>query len=276
MSQLNTVWMLSVLHQIIANTANEQPTFVGDCPEITALKDAGLIKVDKRKKGEEEGTFAATATATASEAAFHAAFPADAAVEVAQAPVPAPAPAPAPAPVDTSIPQFDAAPAPATAAADTGDAVVIGAGSQPAVIGTAVIGDTEVQIQTGIAFVKHKPQPPKRNGATERQEKFPFLQLAELKRANMLSDAPNPDFVPSFHVAGAVTKNFSGNITRANPRYEESHGVTFRATQAGKDDPNGEGVRVFCMSIDQAPPRASRKAKAQAAEAAQTAETPVA
>ena len=124
MSKLNTQWMASVLAQVIANTAQGVPTFVGEHPEIMALKEAGFIKIDKRKKGEEEGTFASVATETATMDAFHAAFPADAA--------PAPQVAPQSAEVDTAAqlaadqaaqlaataqPQFTDAPAPQAAPA---------------------------------------------------------------------------------------------------------------------------------------------------------------
>lgn len=280
MASLNLAWMLSVLQQAIANTASDQPTWVGEFPEITALKDAGLIKIDKRKKGEEAGTYWASATETASEAAFHTAFPATA----------APAPAPA-APVETApapvAPQFDGvqqdvpAPAPAPAAPVTEQAApvatdtVIGTDAAPQVVDTVTIGDSTISIQTGIAFVKHKPTPPKRSDAADRPEKYPFSVLAKLKYDNMHSATPDANFIPSFHVANVATKNFSGNVTRANPKYEASHGVTFRVTAAAPNDPNGAGVRVFCMSVDQAPARATRKAKT-ADGATQTEQTPVA
>ena len=124
MSKLNTQWMASVLAQVIANTAQGVPTFVGEHPEIMALKEAGFIKIDKRKKGEEEGTFASIATETATMDAFHAAFPADTAQ--------APQVAPQSAEVDTAAqvaadqaaqlaataqPQFTDAPAPQAAPA---------------------------------------------------------------------------------------------------------------------------------------------------------------
>lgn len=278
MTQLNTEWMLTVLRQAMANAASGSPIFVGDFPEIEALKQAGLLKVDKRKKGEEEGTFYATATEQASEAAFYAAFPP---VQVQEA-----APAPAAPAVTDYVPQFEpatqtapveqqAAPAPAPAPAlapapavqEAADAVVIGADATPTTVDTATIGDTQFAIQTGIAFVKHKPKPPARKEGTVRQEKYPFSVLAKLKLDNMNSEHPDDNFIPSFHVAGAVTKNFSGNISRANEGtennagYEKTHGVTFRATQAAPNDPCGEGVRVFCMSLAQAPARQQRKAK---------------
>ena len=277
MTKLNTAWMLNVLQQAIANTAAGEPIFVGAHPEIIALRDAGFLKIDKRKKGEEAGTFAAVATETASEVAFHAAFPA----EVAQ-PVPAPLPvadAPQFEPAAPAEPQFEApapAPAPAPAAPlappvdqDSTEAVVIGAQGTPAVVDTVTIGDSTIAIQTGIAYVKHKPKPPERK-TVARVEKYPFSVLADMKRANMQSPEASDSFVPSFHVAGVVTKNFSGNVTRANEIYENSHGVTFRATTTGVDDVNGAGVRVFCMTIAQAPARATRKVKGEVAQEAQT------
>ena len=258
MSKLNTQWMASVLAQVIANTAQGVPTFVGEHPEIMALKEAGFIKIDKRKKGEEEGTFASVATETATMDAFHAAFPADAAQ--------APQVAPQLAEVDTAAqvaadqaaqlaataqPQFTDAPAPAPAPAPVAQAVpdvaagdlVIGGGTPAAVVDTVERGGTSFAIEVGIPFVKIKQRPPAARQTTERAEKYPFSVLAQLKYDNMHSDSPNPDFVPSFHVAGVQTKNFSGNVKRANDGsekvqgYEATHGVTFRATAAGANDP---------------------------------------
>lgn len=277
--QLNTAWMLSVLQQAIANTAAGAPIFVGDHPEINALRDAGFLKIDKRKKGDEAGTYWAQATDTANEANFNAAFLAPAAPTALTDPNTTPATL-----EDTATPQFEqaahAAPAPpplapaplaAPVSTDQAESTVIGANSNPQIVDTVVIGDTSVAIQTGIAYVKHKPKPPTRDPNTVRAEKYPFSVLANMKRDNMHSATPDDNFVPSFHVAGAVTKNFSGNVTRANETYEASHGVTFRSTNAAADDVNGAGVRVFCMSIAQAPARATRKAKNT-----EVAQTPVA
>lgn len=283
MSTLNTTWMLAVLQQIIANTAAGAATDVSDCPEITALKDAGLIKVDKRKKGTTEGTYPATATETATVDAFHAAFPAqpqpplaetaapqfnDAPAPVAETPAPVAVPAPAPAP----------APAPIAQVADGGQSEVgeidvkIGSDATPAVIETVTIGDAAIAVQTGIAYVKYKPKAPVRKTPTARPEKYPFSVIAKLKYDNMHSDNPDENFIPSFHVAGVISKNFNGNISRANPKIEEMYGVTLRGVNAAPNDPNGAGVRVFCMSLEQAPARKPKKE----VETAQVEQTPVA
>lgn len=304
MKLLDLAWMTSVMQQAIEATELQSNIYVGNFAETLALHEAGFIKIDKRKKDPEGNWYAVAiegktvAQMTEHFNAVNAAAAAQQAAEQQAAPAPlidpalaAPAPATeayaAPAPVlqeyaapaadlaATAQPQFaadTAAPAAQPTAAQLNN--VIGEVLEtPQVLNTVPVGDSAIEIVVGVPFIKHVPVGIQRKESTPRTEKYPFLQMADLKRGAIAEG--KVDFIPSFHVAGAKTKNFASTVTRANNTYEKSHGVTFRATQAHANDPNGAGVRVYAMSLDQAPARATRKKKDEA-EGTQTAETPIA
>lgn len=261
MSTLNVAWMVNVLAQAIEATASGSYVPVGDHAEIHAMRDAGFIKFDKRKKDENNSWMATAAegvTVTQLEQHFTAQDTAPQ-IQTEAAAIPAAPAFEAPALEQTAAPQFTAEQAPAAPVVH-GEFV----GQQleaPVVVDTVTIGDNAIEIESGIAYVKHVPVG-LRNVAP-RSEKYPFEQLATLKQ-----QSTDVNFVPSFHIANMQTKNFSNTVTRANEKYEASHGVTFRAQRAPANDPKGEGVRVFAMSLDQAPARQSRKKKEVAAPVA--------
>ena len=264
MSQLNIQWMITVMQQAI--DARDQGTniFVSDFPEIADLAARGFLVINKRKK-DADGNWYATAAENLTNDVVTAALTAAAA-----APAPTPAPVPVPAPVDTlaqtAVPQFDTATAPAAPPVAAEGEVAIGGGTPRQVIDTFANADgDQFELEVGVAFVKRSNIAGLNAARQPRVEKYPFSKIADLKRDHIANDA----FVPSFHIANKESKNISGMVTRNNEVYEKSHGVTFRAQQVGAEDPKGAGVRVFAMSIAQAPAR-KRANKKEAAPSAET------
>lgn len=262
MSQLNIQWMITVMQQAI--DARDQGTniFVSDFPEIADLAARGFLIINKRKK-DADGNWYATAAENLTNDVVTAAL-------TSAAPAPAPAPVPVPAPVDTlaqtAVPQFDAAQAPAAPPVAAEGEVAIGGGTPRQVLETFANADgDQFELEVGVAFVKRSNIAGLNAARQPRAEKYPFSKIADLKRDNIGNDA----FVPSFHIANKESKNISGMVTRNNEVYEKSHGVTFRAQQVGAEDPKGAGVRVFAMSIAQAPAR-KRANKKEAAPSAET------
>lgn len=156
-----------------------------------------------------------------------------------------------------AAPQFHEQQTPVTqlenAVVDNG---VIGA-TPYAVVNTVERDGKAIEIEVGIPFVKPSANRSK-VAAGERAEAQPYKEIVEYKVAN-------PTTTPSFHLSGRKTKDVSGLIRRHALKYEESHGVTFRASTAHADDPKGEGVRVTALFVSEAPPRPVRKKKDDAA-----------
>lgn len=255
MSQLNIQWMITVMQQAIAARDQGTNIFVSDFPEIADLAARGFLIINKRKK-DADGNWYATAAANLTNDVVTAALT-----------VP---PVPVPEPVDTlaqtAVPQFDAAQAPAAPPVAAEGEVAIGGGTPRQVLETFANADgDQFELEVGVAFVKRSNIAGLNAARQPRAEKYPFSKIADLKRDNIANDA----FVPSFHIANKESKNISGMVTRNNEVYEKSHGVTFRAQQVGAEDPKGSGVRVFAMSIAQAPAR-KRANKKEAAPSAET------
>lgn len=108
-----------------------------------------------------------------------------------------------------------------------------------------------IAIETGIAFVKKPTGFAKGTGRTN-EEAYPYAELVNAKIAN-------PASAPSFHLADAKTKNVSSMIKRHALKYEASHGITFRANTVDASDPKGAGVRVYALTVAEAPARRATK-----------------
>lgn len=122
--------------------------------------------------------------------------------------------------------------------------------------------------ETAIALgVSYRPQTNNLASRAPQEEAYPYAEIVALKVAH-------PNETPSFHVVGKESKDVSGMIRRHAKRYEESHGVTFRAQKVGADDINGAGVRVFALSLAEAPARPNRKKGADDAGAAAAPQVP--
>lgn len=288
MSALNLAWMITVVQQAI--DARDQGTniFVGNFPEIADLSARGYLEVNKRKKDADGNWFAVAPAGLTIETVSAALNPATAApvapvvqevqqpapvapvaeaTAVTQQPAPAVAdtlaPATAPSLAETAQPQFASQPAVTPAAGE----VIIGQGLAHQTLNTVQNAENEsFDIDVGVAYVKRSNIAALQNAVRKpRPEKYPFSVIANLKLdpANLV----NPAFVPSFHIANKESKNISGIVTRNNDLYEKQ-GVTFRAQQVDANDPKGAGVRVFAMSVDQAPARKTANKKKAAAAAA--------
>lgn len=122
--------------------------------------------------------------------------------------------------------------------------------------------------ETAIALgVSYRPQTNNLAQRAPQEEAYPYAEIVALKVAH-------PNETPSFHVVGKESKDVSGMIRRHAKRYEESHGVTFRAQKVGADDINGAGVRVFALSLAEAPARPNRKKGAEDVGAAAAPQVP--
>ena len=285
MSALNTAWMLSTLVLALQQTnAGSYIKVDPDLPEVKDLVARKYIKTNK-KLHNADGTVGAVAV----EGAFAEDLITDLGLDYATNIVTVPAnlrkdDEPETVPVVETTP---AAPqAPIAPAAEPAIQQAVEQAQQPqapafygeqeqapaaAPQGELKIGDGEYQvlnqverrgktiaIETGVAFVKKPTGFAKGTGRTN-EEAYPYAELVAAKQANL-------DSAPSFHLADAKTKNVSSMIKRHALKYEVSHGITFRANAVDSTDPQGAGVRVYALTVAEAPARRATAKKDTPAE----------
>ena len=264
MSRLNTAWMLQTFILAAQQTASgsfmEADTAVA---EINDLVERKYLKLNKKLMN--EGTVVGAVVVKGAYAEDLIAdlgldydtailsVPADLRKPADVAEVPT-TPAPVaqfeqPAVVQaTEQPVFADTPAPVPQS--TGMAVNTGTETTPHVVEVVERREKSIAIAVGVSY-----SAPAKNNLAQRapqEEAYPYKEIVDLKIAH-------PNETPSFHVVGKETKDVSGMIRRHALRYEKSHNVTFRAQTVGADDINGAGVRVFALSMAEAPARPNRK-----------------
>lgn len=65
----------------------------------------------------------------------------------------------------------------------------------------------------------------------------------------------HPDTKPSLHIAGKKSKDISVPVRKQAEYYEQHNGITFRVRTVGDSDPKGAGVRIFALTVAEAPER---------------------
>lgn len=65
----------------------------------------------------------------------------------------------------------------------------------------------------------------------------------------------HPETKPSIHIAGKKSKDISVPVKKQAEYYEQHHGITFRVRTVGDTDPKGAGVRIFALTVAEAPER---------------------
>lgn len=283
MSTLNTAWMLSTL--VLALQQSKAGSYIKVDPELPEIKDLVARKYIKtnKKLHNAEGTVAAVAVDGAFAEDLISDLGLDYETNIVTVPVdlrkddaPATTPAAPQAPVapvadqaaqpaveqaieqaqQPQAPAFYGEQAQAQTAAPQGE-LKIGDGEYQVLNSVERRGKT-IAIETGVAFVKKPTGFAKGTGRTN-EEAYPYAELVAAKQANLGS-------APSFHLADAKTKNVSSMIKRHALKYEVSHGITFRANAVDSTDPQGAGVRVYALTVEEAPARRATAKKGTTAE----------
>lgn len=65
----------------------------------------------------------------------------------------------------------------------------------------------------------------------------------------------HPESKPSLHIAGKKSKDISVPVKKQAEYYEKANGITFRVRTVGESDPKGAGVRIFALTVEEAPER---------------------
>lgn len=96
------------------------------------------------------------------------------------------------------------------------------------------------EIDFGVAFTTVASKPSSKT--------LNYDGLVKAKLADLTSQ-------PSLHVAGRKAKDLSAPVKRQAEYYEKTNGITFRVRSVGDTDPKGAGVRIFALTLEEAPER---------------------
>lgn len=110
----------------------------------------------------------------------------------------------------------------------------------PAVQQELAVGEVVSTIDFDVDFVAPAGKP------TSKTIDYDGLVKAKLAR---------PDTKPSLHIAGKKSKDISVPVRKQAEYYEQHNGITFRVRTVGDSDPKGAGVRIFALTVAEAPER---------------------
>lgn len=161
----------------------------------------------------------------------------------------APATPVAPVPTTPETPVTTAAAAPVVTAADV-------AGNIPAAptLGGEVLGSTAT---ASTAAVQQNLSGIDTGAAIDLDVSFDAKPVSKLIDYEGLvqTKLAHPESQPSIHIAGKKSKDISVQVKNQAEYYEKEKGITFRVRTVHDNDPKGAGVRVFALTVAEAPER---------------------